>query len=83
MFSNNRMVGSPVSISIITIVGHTNTLILHKLSHQDTLRARWPCCDWKAWASCVQSFTLWQQTTIEFTRQDHSSIACSRHVYMV
>jgi len=31
------------------------------------------CCDRKARAACAQSFTLWQQATIETTRQDHSS----------
>jgi len=40
------------------------------------------CCDRKARAACAQSFTLWQQATIEFTRRNHSIIACSRHVYM-
>jgi len=30
------------------------------------------CCDWKARAAYAQSFTLWQQATIEFTRRDHS-----------
>ena len=33
-------------------------------------------------AACAQSFAPWQQATIEFTRRDHSIIACSRHVYM-
>jgi len=40
-------------------------------------------CDRKARATCVQSFTLWQQATIEFTWRDHYIIACSRHIYMV
>jgi len=40
------------------------------------------CCDRKAWAACAQSFTLWQQATIEITRRDHSIFACSRHIYM-
>jgi len=40
------------------------------------------CCDRKARAACAQSFTLWQQATIEFTRRDHSIIACSRQTYM-
>jgi len=44
---------------------------------------RWKnCCDRKAWAACVQSFALWQQATIQFTR-DHSIVACSRHIYVV
>jgi len=30
-----------------------------------------------------QSFTLWQQATIEITCHDHSIIACSRRIYMV
>jgi len=29
------------------------------------------CCDRKARAACAQSFTLWQQATIEFTCHDH------------
>ena len=29
----------------------------------------------------MQSFAPWQQATIEITRQDHSIIACSRHMY--
>jgi len=29
-----------------------------------------------------QSFTLWQQATIEFPRRDHSIIACSCHIYI-
>jgi len=40
------------------------------------------CCDRKARAECAQSFTLWQQETIEITCHDHSIIACSRHIYM-
>ena len=30
----------------------------------------------------MQSFTLWQQATIEITRRDHSLIACSCHIHM-
>jgi len=33
-------------------------------------------------ATSAQSFTLWQQATIEITRRDHSITACSRHAYM-
>ena len=40
------------------------------------------CCDWKARAVSAQSFTLWQQATIEITWHDQSVIACSRHIYM-
>ena len=29
-----------------------------------------------------QSFTLWQQATVEFPRREHSIIACSCHIYM-
>ena len=39
------------------------------------------CCDRKSRAACAQSFTLWQQATIEITRCDHSIIACPRHLY--
>ena len=31
----------------------------------------------------MQSFALSQQATIENTRRDHSTIACSGHLYMV
>jgi len=37
----------------------------------------------KARAACAQSFTLWQQATIEITYRDHSIIACSCHVYIL
>jgi len=40
------------------------------------------CCDRKARAASGQSFTLWQQATIEIMRGNQSIIACSRHVYM-
>ena len=39
------------------------------------------CCDRKSRAACAQSFTVWQQATIEITCHDHSIIACSRHIY--
>ena len=35
------------------------------------------CCDRKARAASAQSFTLWQQATIEIMRHDHSSIFVS------
>jgi len=38
------------------------------------------CCDRKARAAWAQSFALWQQATIEFTRRNHCIIACSRHI---
>ena len=37
------------------------------------------CCHRKAWAASAQSFTLWQQATMEITRRDHSIIACLCH----
>jgi len=40
------------------------------------------CCGRNARAASAQSFTLWQQATIEITRGDHSIIACSRHTYV-
>jgi len=40
------------------------------------------CCNRKARAASVQSFTLWQQVTMDITRRDHCIIACSHHVYM-
>jgi len=41
------------------------------------------CCDRKARTASAQSFTLWQQATIEITRRDHSINACSRHKFMM
>jgi len=40
------------------------------------------CCDRKARAASAQSFIPWRQATIEFTRRGHSTIACSRHIYV-
>jgi len=40
-------------------------------------------CDQKVRAACAQSFAPWQQATIEITRRDHSTTACSRHLYTV
>jgi len=37
----------------------------------------------KARAAYAQSFTLWQQATIEFTCHAHSVIACSRHIHIL
>jgi len=37
----------------------------------------------KAQATCAQSFPLWQQATIDITRQDKSIIACSCHIYVL
>jgi len=37
----------------------------------------------KARAAFAQSFAPWQQATIEFTRRDHSIIACSLRVYIL
>jgi len=37
----------------------------------------------KARATCAQSFAPWEQATIEFTRRDHSIIACLRHKYIL
>jgi len=42
----------------------------------------WLCCDRKSRAACAQSFAPWQQATIEITRRDHSTIACSRHTHI-
>ena len=36
----------------------------------------------KARTASAQSFTLWQQVTIEIIRRDHSITARSRHLYM-
>ena len=37
----------------------------------------------KARAACAQSFSPWRQATIEFTRHDHSIIACLRHMIYI
>jgi len=42
----------------------------------------WYCCDRKARAEYAQSFAPRQQATIEIMRRNHSTIACSRHIYM-
>ena len=39
------------------------------------------CCDRKSRTACAQSFALWQQATIEITRQDHSIIGCSHRIH--
>jgi len=39
-------------------------------------------CDEKARAASAQSVTMWQQATIEIMRRNHSTIACSCHIYM-
>jgi len=39
-------------------------------------------CHQKARTACAQSFTLWQQATIEFTWRNHSIIGYSNHIYM-
>jgi len=41
------------------------------------------CCDRKAQAANMQSFTLWRQATIEITCHDHSIISCPLHIYVV
>jgi len=50
------------------------------------------CHDGKAGAASAQSFTLWQQATIEIERRDHfesmvassnSMVACLRHVHSI
>ena len=41
------------------------------------------CCDGKARATSAQSFTLWQQATIEITHRDHSIIVFLCHIYIV
>jgi len=40
------------------------------------------CYDRKTRAASAQSFTLWQQATIEITCRAHSISACSRHMHM-
>jgi len=57
-------------------LAHIRTILSYKADFLDI------CCDQKARMTSVQSFTLWQQATIEITCHDHSIIACSRHIYM-
>ena len=57
-------------------------LCLHNRKPQWLKNRIWYCCDCKAWAASVQSFTLWQQATIETMRHNHSIIACLCHIYM-
>jgi len=38
--------------------------------------------DRKSRTASAQSFTLWQQATIEITRCNHSIIACLHHLYI-
>jgi len=38
------------------------------------------CCDQKTRGPSAQSFTLWQQATIEITRRDHSYLLFAPHV---
>ena len=40
------------------------------------------CCDWKAQAASMQSFTLWQQATIEIPHRTHSVSIHLRHIYI-
>jgi len=40
------------------------------------------CCDWKAQAANMQSFTLWHQATTEIPCRAHSISACLRRVFM-
>jgi len=39
------------------------------------------CCSGKAWTVSIQSFTQWQQATIEITWWNYSIIPCSHHIY--
>jgi len=39
------------------------------------------CCDRKSRAACAQSFTTWQQATIEIMLAISLTIACSRYIY--
>jgi len=50
--------------------------------HLDILVTAPLCCDWKARVASAQSFTLWQQATIEISRRAHSISACSHQIYM-
>ena len=42
----------------------------------------WHCCDWKSRTACAQSFSLWQQTTIEITWRDHSYCLFAPYIYI-
>jgi len=44
----------------------------YTLAFNQSVKSHYNCCDRKSRAAYVQSFTLWQQATIEFTCHDHS-----------
>ena len=46
-------------------IAHTNCTKYLEVIPDDKLS--WYCCDRKSRAACAQSFTLWQQATIEIT----------------
>ena len=43
--------------------------------------AKWFCCDRKSRAACAQSFSPWQQATIEIMLAISLTIACSRYIH--
>jgi len=60
-----------------------NVTVMHEsVVNCSRLGRNWHC-DRKAQAVSAQSFTLWQQATIEITRWDHSIIACWHHIYII
>ena len=60
----------------------TFTLVGCVSSSEMNLRKSWLLLRSKSPSGMWQSFTLWEEATIEITRRDHSIIACSRHVHM-
>jgi len=45
------------------------------------VETHWTYYDRKARAGSAQSFTLWQQATVDVTRRDHYVIDCSSHMH--
>jgi len=72
--SNSKISGRELALGII-LSALQEYVSLNKHGRQwETLSEC--CCHRKAWAASAQSFTLWQQATMEITRRDHSIIAC-------
>ena len=78
--SNSKISGRELALGII-LSALQEYVSLNKHGRQwETLSEC--CCHRKAWAASAQSFTLWQQTTMEITRRDHSIIAFLCHKNM-
>ena len=72
----------------LTVIVHTClvcwrilTTAVHGIKGSAFLNGACKCCDQKARAASAQSFTLWQQATVEMHRS-HSITTCSHHIYI-